>query len=93
MKKKGKILEIKPVEEIGKNGFKKRVLILETDRESEYPQKIPFEFVNANTDKLDDFVEGEDVEVTFAIKGRDYNSQDGEKKYFISLQAWSIVAY
>ena len=41
---------------------------------------------------LDSFKEGQQVEIFFDLKGREWTSPQGEKKYFNSLQAWKVTS-
>jgi len=52
----------------------------------DYPQLAKFQTVNDKTDLLDDYAVGDEVTVSFDIRGRQTN--DG--KVFSNLQAWRI---
>ena len=67
------------------SGFTKRemVVIVEDGR---YPQEINLEFVQDKVSLLDNLQPGEEVTVTFDIRGREYNG-----RYFNNLQGWKIV--
>jgi hypothetical protein len=41
---------------------------------------------------LDPFEVGQDVEVFFDLRGREWTNPQGEVKYFNSLQAWKLVS-
>ncbi|GIT73591.1 MAG: hypothetical protein Ct9H300mP28_34050 [Pseudomonadota bacterium] len=41
---------------------------------------------------VDSFQEGQEVEVHFELRGREWTSPQGQVKYFNSLQAWKLVA-
>jgi hypothetical protein len=69
--------------------FSKREFVL-TDASSMYPQDIMFQMVKDKVDILDAFGEGQQVEVSFNIKGREWTSPQGEVKYFNTLEAWRI---
>ena len=84
----GKIIDIRDTQEIGENGFKKRMMVVDTG--GEYPQKIPIEFVQAKTDLLDKFAVGDDVIVSVNLRGVEYE-KNMEINYFLSLQGWRIV--
>ena len=41
---------------------------------------------------LDPFEVGQDVEIFFDLRGREWTNPQGEVKYFNSLQAWKLVS-
>ena len=41
---------------------------------------------------LDSFQEGQQVEISFDLRGREWTNPQGQVKYFNSLQAWKLVA-
>lgn len=84
----GTIIDIRDTEEIGGNGFKKRIMVIDTG--GDYPQKVPIEFVQAKTELLDKFAVGESVIVSVNIRGVEYE-KNMEVNYFLSLQGWRIV--
>ncbi|CAA0079487.1 Uncharacterised protein [Halioglobus japonicus] len=68
------------------SGFTKRemVVIVEDGR---YPQEINLEFVQDKVSLLDNLQVGQEVTVTFDIRGREYNG-----RYFNNLQGWKITS-
>lgn len=69
--------------------FAKREFVL-TDNSSMYPQEIIFQMAKDKLDILDAFGEGQEVEVSFNVKGREWTSPQGEVKYFNTLECWRI---
>jgi single-strand DNA-binding protein len=67
------------------SGFTKRemVVIVEDGR---YPQEINIEFVQDKASLLDNLQVGQEVTVTFDIRGREYNG-----RYFNNLNGWKIA--
>ena len=55
-----------------------------------YPQEIAFQAAQDKCSMLDGFTEGEQVEVSFNLRGREWTSPQGEVKYFNTLDAWRI---
>ncbi len=53
--------------------------------DGKYPQEINIEFVQDKTALLDNLQPGQEVTVTFDIRGREYNG-----RYFNNLQGWKI---
>ena len=54
--------------------------------DSKYPQEINIEFVQDKVALLDTLEPGQEVTVTFDIRGREYNG-----RYFNNLQGWKIA--
>ena len=72
--------------------FRKREFVVEYANNPDYPQPIQFELVQDRCELLDSFQEGQEVEVHFELRGREWTSPQGQVKYFNSLQAWKLVA-
>ena len=68
--------------------FKKREFVLEIE-DGAYTQIIKFQLVQGNCEKLDPFNEGDQLKVTFSLRGREY-TKDGRTSYFTNLDAWRI---
>lgn len=58
--------------------------------DEKYEQFITFELVNDRTDLIDTFGVGEEITVSFNLKGRQWTSPQGEVKYFNTLEAWKV---
>jgi hypothetical protein len=61
-----------------------------TENTSQYPQDILFQAVQDRCALLDGMNAGEQIEVSFNLRGREWTSPQGEVKYFNSLDAWRI---
>ncbi|MBX3101784.1 MAG: DUF3127 domain-containing protein [Bacteroidetes bacterium] len=73
--------------------FRKRefvVAVTEQGNSRNFMQLIKFEATQDRCDLLDSFRPGEPVEVAFNLKGREWVSPKGEKKYFTTLDAWRV---
>jgi hypothetical protein len=84
-KMKGVLKVINPSVQVSEK-FTKREFVL-NEPHDQYPQDILFQLTQKNVDVLDKFVEGQEVEVSFRIRGREYNG-----KYFNNIEAWRIEA-
>ena len=84
---KGKIKVVNEVEVSDR--FKKREFIV-TDSDAMYPQDISFQLAQDNCSKIDGMSEGDEVEVSFNLRGREWTSPTGDVKYFNTLDAWRI---
>jgi len=71
--------------------FLKREFVI-NDASSMYPQDIIFQAAQDKCDMLDGIMEGQTVEVSFNLRGREWTSPQGEVKYFNTLDAWRIEA-
>jgi len=89
MKISAKLYEIYPVKMI-KESFRKREFIALYADKPEFPQYIKFELLQDNCEYLDEFKAGDDVEISFDLRGREWVNPKGEKVYFNSLLAWKI---
>ena len=69
--------------------FSKREFVI-TDASSMYPQDILFQSVQDKCSMLDGYNEGDTVEVSFNLRGREWISPQNEVKYFNTLDAWRI---
>jgi len=69
--------------------FSKREFVV-SENSSMYPQEIAFQAAQDKCSMLDGFTEGEQVEVSFNLRGREWTSPQGEVKYFNTLDAWRI---
>jgi len=68
------------------SGFQKREFVVTTNHDK-YPQDLKFEVVKDKCEVLEQFREGQDVTVSFDVRGNEYNS-----KYYVSLSAWKVTA-
>lgn len=69
--------------------FTKREFVL-TDSSGMYPQDILFQLTQDKCSLLDGYQVGEQVDVSFNLRGREWKNPQGEVKYFNSLEAWRI---
>jgi len=79
----GTIKLIGKTEEVGTNGFTKRLLVVTTNEQ--YPQHIPVDFVKDKTSLLDNYNLGDAVVVGINLRGSEYNG-----KYYLNAQGWKI---
>jgi hypothetical protein len=79
---KGKIKSVSQTEQKS-DKFAVRTFVVEI--EGKYPELIEFQLVNNNTFIIDPFKAGDEVDVYFNLKGREYKG-----RVYNSLQAWKI---
>jgi hypothetical protein len=70
--------------------FRKREVVL-TDGATEYPQYIPFTFVQDKCSLADNLMEGQEVEFSFSLKGREWTSPQGDVKFFCTIEAFNVA--
>jgi len=85
----GKLIEKSDTQEIS-NSFKKREFVIEYAENPQYPEFIKFELIQNNCQQLDSFQLGDEMTISFNLKGRKWTDPKGEVKYFNSLQAWRL---
>jgi len=83
-KAEGKIEKIFDSETKGAS-FQVRQFVIEVS-DGQYPQMVAFQLVQDKCSLIDDYSEGDNVEVDFDLRGREWNG-----KYFTNLQAWRIA--
>lgn len=82
-KLKGKVKIVNEAQTFG-SGFSAREFVL-TVEDGKYPQEIPFRCVQDKVSLLDEVNAGDEAEVSFDVKGREYNG-----RYFCNLECWKI---
>ena len=82
-KAEGRIEKIFPSEEKSAT-FTVREFVIQVE-DGQYPQMVKFQLAQDKCSLVDDYNEGDTVEVDFDLRGREWNG-----KYFTNLQAWRI---
>jgi hypothetical protein len=70
--------------------FKKRDFVIEYVDNPLYPQYVTFQMIQDRVSLIDNFAVGDKIEVTFNLRGREWTTPQGEKKYFNTLEAWRV---
>ncbi|TCC97613.1 DUF3127 domain-containing protein [Pedobacter hiemivivus] len=91
MEIKGKVHEIGALQQVSET-FKKRDLIIEYAENPTYPEYIRFEALQDKTALFDSLKQGDDIEVSFNLRGRPWTDKAGKTSYFNSLVVWRINA-
>lgn len=86
-----KLLEVEETQQIT-DSFRKREFVVEYAENPQYPEYVKFELIQDRVDQINEFKPGQEIKVSFNIKGRKWNDPKGGVKYFNSLQAWRIEA-
>ena len=85
---KGEVKVISETRQVSEK-FKLREFVI-TDASGQYPQVIQFQASQDKGDLLDNFNPGDQVEVSFNLRGREWTNPQGEVKVFNTLDAWKI---
>ncbi len=85
----GKVKSISDAETRGTFTFRKFTIEIE---DGKYSQFVEFQTTRDNIDKLNSFRVGDEVAVTFNLRGREWADPKGGTKTFNTLDAWKIEA-
>jgi hypothetical protein len=72
------------------DSFRKRELVIEFAENPQYPEFVKFEAIQDRCSLMDTVKVGDEVEVFFNLKGREWTNKQGEKQYFNTLQLWKV---
>jgi hypothetical protein len=89
MQIRGKLHVIHQAQQVTER-FRKRDFVLELSESSRFPQFVQFQLTGDRCERIDDFEVGDEVQVEFSLRGREWKSPSGEVKYFNSLDVWNI---
>lgn len=84
---KGEVIFITPTTSVS-DKFKKREVTLKS--QDEYPQYVTFQLTQDKCDLANNLKAGDAVEVSYNLRGRKWEAQDGTIKYFNSIEAWTM---
>jgi hypothetical protein len=83
----GAIINKLPAKQVSEK-FRVQEFILKVGKpDDKYPQEVKFQLVNDNIDLLDFIQVNEQVEVTFELRGREYNGT-----HYVSLNALKVIS-
>ena len=83
----GAIINKLPAKQVSEK-FKVQEFILKVGQpEDKYPQEVKFQLVNDNIDLLDFIQVNDVVEVTFDLRGREYNGT-----HYVTLNATKVIS-
>ncbi len=90
MEIRGKVHEIGDVQQVT-DTFKKRDLVVQYAENPQFVEYIKFEATQDRTAIFDNLNVGDEVEVSFNLRGRPWTNKDGVTSYFNSLVAWRVA--
>ena len=79
----GRLYKVFDTEQI-KETFRKREIVIE-QQDGKYPNYVKIEFTQDRTSLVDSYNEGDEVTVSFDLRGRQWND-----KFFTNLNGWRI---
>lgn len=85
-----KIYRIFEEQQVSAN-FTKREFVVEYAENIAFPQHIKFQLSQDKCSLIDEFSEGEIVDISFNLRGREWINPKGESVYLNSLEAWKIT--
>ena len=89
MKVTGKIHNVGALRVVSEKFKSKDVVLLTEDK---FPQYITIQFTQDKTELLTEKNVGEQVEISINLRGRKWESPQGEIKYFNTIEGWQINA-
>lgn len=90
MEIRGKVHEIGQTQNVTET-FKKRDLIVSYAENPQFVEYIRFEATQDRVNIFDNLAVGEDIEVSFNLRGRPWTNKEGVTTYFNSLVAWRVT--
>lgn len=84
----GVLREIYPVQEIS-DKFRKRDIVI-TDNSTQYEQHIKMQVTQDRCELFDNLNVGDEVKVSYNIRGKQYTKKDQTIDYFTTLEVWKV---
>src|SRR5690606_2268071 len=85
----GKVHEVGQIQQISES-YKKRDLVIQYAENPQFVEYIKFEATQDRVNIFDNLNPGDDVSVSFNLRGRPWTNKEGVTSYFNSLVAWRI---
>jgi len=90
---RGKVHLIEETKTYGQNGFRKRLVVLEQEKDR-FTNYIPLDFIRDSCDQVDQLKVGDDVEVTYRLSGRRWQKDpSSEVRFFLNAEASSFQVH
>lgn len=90
MEIRGKVHEVGAVQQVTES-FKKRDLIVAYAENPQFVEYIRFEATQDRVNIFDNLSVGEEIEISFNLRGRPWTNKEGVTTYFNSLVAWRVT--
>lgn len=85
----GKVHEIGAIQQVT-DTFRKRDLVVQYAENPQFVEYIKFEATQDRVNIFDNLNAGDEVAVSFNLRGRPWTNKDGVTSYFNSLVAWRV---
>ncbi|MCY4781688.1 DUF3127 domain-containing protein [Sphingobacterium sp. UT-1RO-CII-1] len=85
----GKVHEIGATQQVTES-FKKRDLIVAYAENPQFVEYIRFEATQDRVSIFDNLIPGDEIEVSFNLRGRPWQNKEGVTTYFNSLVSWRV---
>lgn len=90
MEIRGKVHEVGAIQQVTES-FKKRDIIVAYAENPQFVEYIRFEATQDRVNIFDNLTVGEEIEISFNLRGRPWTNKDGLTTYFNSLVAWRVT--
>ncbi|MCI0920360.1 DUF3127 domain-containing protein [Sphingobacterium rhinopitheci] len=90
MELRGKVHEIGATQNVT-DTFKKRDLIVAYAENPQFVEYIRFEATQDRVNIFDNLSIGEEIEISFNLRGRPWTNKEGVTTYFNSIVAWRVT--
>ncbi|MFD2597952.1 DUF3127 domain-containing protein [Sphingobacterium corticis] len=90
MEIRGKVHEVGAIQQVTES-FKKRDVIVAYAENPQFVEYIRFEATQDRVNIFDNLTVGEDIEISFNLRGRPWTNKEGVTTYFNSLVAWRVT--
>ncbi len=87
----GTVIEVQDEVKVSES-FKKRIIKIDIDEDTDYPQRVAIEFVNDKTSLLNKYNAGDKITIDINIRGKDF-TKDGKTSNFTKLNGWRIKGF
>lgn len=90
MEIRGRVHEVGQTQQVTES-FKKRDLVVAYAENPQFVEYISFQATQDRVNIFDGLTTGQEVEVSFNLRGRPWTNRDGVTTYFNSLVAWKVT--
>ena len=70
--------------------FRLREFVVEIVDNPQYPQYVKFQMTGNRCENLDNVQVGQQVNIEFSLRGREWTNSEGKIVYFNSLDVWTL---
>lgn len=91
----GKLYRKGEIQSRGNNGFQFRefIILVENAQNPQWNNYVPFQVSGNSLNIIDNYNLGDELQVTFDIRGRMWTNPQNEERCIMNLQAWRVQPY